>query len=284
MFDPNLLQQTLQTLGMKVWVYHPDSGKYEDEGIFAELGHSQNPSSQAEMLELVHPEDRLTVINGFGDLLSEETERICLEVRLKAPDEQFFWRAIHGAVVREENQARKILGFAMDIHQKRTQAEKLHQLATKDNLTGVFNKTMGMVLLDKLRIQSGKSNQYLRLLIIEIKNLKSLNEMHGIDAGNLLIQALCGILQQQMQKDHLLCRLEGATLLLAQAGATALDAEIWMDQIENRIQEFNVRKNLNFALSIRWGVCDSDRPAGERSEILVARARQNLLQRSQGRA
>lgn len=284
MLNTQMLSQALQVLGLKFWTYNPSLGTYADEGIFSSLGHMHTPAQWEDILNWIHPEDRSTLVDGMGELLSEISPRLNVEIRLLGADQHYYWRSLQGAVILSEDSSRSIVGFAQDIHQRRINEEKLHQLATKDNLTGIYNKTMGMVLFERLRIACGKNQQSMRCFVIEICNLKSLNDMHGIECGNQLLQTLCEILRALMHKSDLICRLEGATLLLAQAGQDQSSAELWMDKVDNKIQEFNVRQNLAYALSIKWGLSDSLRPAGDRSETLVARARQNLLHRGRNRS
>lgn len=284
MIDPQLIAEAIQALGMRLWVFHPDTGVFEDFGIFNELGHHHAPTSQQAILELVHPDDQHTFSQALAEHLSGDSERLNIDIRIKSSQGAFFWRSISGAIVQSENSPRKILGFAQDIHERRLKEEKLQQLATKDNLSGAYNKTMGMVLFERLRNQCAKNTIPIRIILLEVPNLKALNDMHGIDAGNKLILALNQIIREQMNPADLLFRLEGVSFLLVQPGQDESTMPKFTGIVDNKVQEYNVRNNNEYALTYRWGFAESHKPGADTAENLLARARQNLNMRGRSRS
>ena len=92
-----------------------------------------------------------------------------------------------------------------DITASKTQEKKLHTLAYKDELTGVFNRRYGMEEISRLVI----GREEFLLCFIDIDKLKYVNDTYGHTAGDEYIRAVANTLQSVLRSSDTLCRYGG---------------------------------------------------------------------------
>jgi diguanylate cyclase (GGDEF)-like protein/PAS domain S-box-containing protein len=117
-------------------------------------------------------------------------------------------------------------GMAVDITARKIAEEKIASLAFYDPLTALPNRRL---LLDRLAHALDSSGRHCRLgalLFIDLDNFKTLNDTHGHDQGDLLLQMVAERLTINIRKGDTLARLGGDefVVLLEDLGQSSLEA------------------------------------------------------------
>lgn len=92
--------------------------------------------------------------------------------------------------------------------------EELHFQATRDPLTGLFNRRS---LMEKLETEINRAKRHqwpITILFLDIDHFKSFNDTHGHQAGDLVLKKLGEYLWENNRGDDIPCRYGGEELLL----------------------------------------------------------------------
>ena len=118
------------------------------------------------------------------------------------------------------------IGAQYDITERKLAEAKIHALAFYDQLSGLPNRTL---LIDRLRQAtraSARSGNFGALLLIDLDNFKLLNDSHGHDMGDLLLQQVAKRLTECVREEDTVARLGGDefVVMLTNLSSDELDA------------------------------------------------------------
>jgi diguanylate cyclase (GGDEF)-like protein len=149
---------------------------------------------------------------------------------------------VHGPVPRlPDDVAMEVLGRAARIAAiaiERHQAEeRIHHLALYDQLTGLANRTL---LSDRLQAairHSERSGGELALLFIDLDGFKPINDAHGHDAGDAVLETLGRRLQAVLRGSDTAARIGGDEFVILAEGTHGRDDAVLI--AEKVLQEIN---------------------------------------------
>lgn len=105
---------------------------------------------------------------------------------------------------------------------------KLRKMAMTDPLTHLFNRRHLLELAEKEIARSARSGQPLAFLLLDIDHFKSVNDVHGHEAGDRVLLGVTKVMKRQLRSQDYIARWGGEEFLailpetdLAQAGAIA---------------------------------------------------------------
>lgn len=87
--------------------------------------------------------------------------------------------------------------------------DEIYQLATMDPLTGLYNRRHFLELLDRELARSASHARPLALLIVDLDHFKSINDLHGHPAGDVVLRQVSAALDACMRDDAILARIGG---------------------------------------------------------------------------
>ncbi len=96
-----------------------------------------------------------------------------------------------------------------DISQLKKAQQRLEQFASFDTLTGLPNRRLFDLRLEQVLKRSERLGGHVGLLFIDLDGLKSVNDIHGHDAGDALLREVANRLRQSVRAGDSLCRLGG---------------------------------------------------------------------------
>lgn len=139
-------------------------------------------------LDCLHPDDRAWVL----DCRRWETARrqpYTLEYRVLTRRGEILWLKEVGNIVTENGQVKELVGFMLNVTDKKRQEEEIHTLAFYDPLTGLANRRLILERLrDEIR-QASREKKFGALLFMDLDRFKMINDSMGHHAGdNLLVQ------------------------------------------------------------------------------------------------
>ncbi len=166
------------------------------------------------------------------------------------------------------------IGAGLDITERKKNEEKVRYQATHDALTGLANYREFLDTLERELRRGERSNRPFAILLLDLDELKSINDRLGHLAGNQALKRLSEVMKEQCRSTDLAARYGGdefAVLLI--------DADPGMArQIAGRVQSAlrNGREEPALSVSIGISVYPDD---GRTAQDLLEAADRELYQR-----
>jgi len=110
---------------------------------------------------------------------------------------------------------------------------KMEALANTDDLTMIPNRRHGKRVLDRLEYDAERNN--FTIALIDIDHFKSINDQHGHDIGDQVLQKLCKAVSDLIRPGDTLCRWGGEEFLLALPQTSLEDAYHVVERIRKTI-------------------------------------------------
>jgi diguanylate cyclase (GGDEF)-like protein len=172
-----------------------------------------------------------------------------------------------------------VLILADNIRRRKRVEAELHHYATIDDMTGVFNRRTGMVMLEKQLANAARRDSHLCVCFVDANNLKQVNDKFGHDKGDQIILALCDLLTGEIRSSDILCRLGGDEFLLILPDCNISNArELW-GRIEKGIARYNIQiREPELKLSVSCGFAQFDPSAPVSMDELINMADQAMYQ------
>ena len=191
----------------------------------------------------------------------------------------------------EENKARRREVEALNRQLSRRVAEvqslqqALREQATRDELTGLFNRRHLNETLPAMLALADRDRQPLALVIIDLDHFKSVNDRHGHGAGDELLAAFGRLLGGNGRKSDVACRYGGEEfcLLMPRTDAPAARRKVMALLRRWRGERFVFGRARLEGLSFSAGVADSQRCRGGVGALLKAADDELLAAKREGR-
>jgi diguanylate cyclase (GGDEF)-like protein len=160
---------------------------------------------------------------------------------------------------------------------------RLEQQATRDFLTGLFNRRHLNDVMPQMLALSQREHQPLAVAIIDLDHFKSVNDRHGHVAGDTLLAAFGGLLNENTRQSDLAFRFGGEEFCLLMPGTTAESARRKVLHLLQawRRRAFHFETGSLMANTFSAGVADSHGET-ESVERLLKVADDRLLEAKRG--
>lgn len=175
--------------------------------------------------DLIHPEERVAVVNELEDHLQGKISYFENEHRILHKSGEYRWVLIRGQAVRDEHgRAIRIAGSMTDVTKRKMAEEKLAYDAIHDNLTGLPNRKNLMLRLERSIERKRRMSSYsFAVLFIDLDRFKAVNDTLGHHAGDELLQCiterLCGV----VRPNDMVARLGGDEFIVMVDNVRGLD-------------------------------------------------------------
>lgn len=129
------------------------------------------------------------------------------------------------------------LNIISDISERKETEESMRFLAHHDSLTGLPNRYLLMERLEQALSQARRSEQPLGVLFIDLNGFKQVNDTHGHDVGDMLLNKVADRLQGLLRESDTLARMGGDefVILLPQVDGKA-GVETLITRIDSAFQ------------------------------------------------
>ncbi len=116
-----------------------------------------------------------------------------------------------------------VLVFSHDITRLGEAQSRLAEYEYRDPLTGLFNRRSLDEILHKEIEQARRARELRALLFVSLKNFKRVNQTHGHNIGDLLLESSAGRIQQALRTSDYVFRFDGSNfvVLLTRISRTA---------------------------------------------------------------
>jgi diguanylate cyclase (GGDEF)-like protein len=143
--------------------------------------------------------------------------------------------------------------------------EKAEELSNTDSLTGTYNLRYFTKRIGEEFQRARRYERFLALMIIDIDELKIINDKYGHLVGDTLINSFVTVLSASVRSNDIICRYGGDEFCLIMPEIDRESAQLFMERIRDSIAGHNIKaegikESLSLTVSIGGAVfpVDSD--------------------------
>ena len=158
---------------------------------------------------------------------------------------------------------------------------EIRENSVRDGLTGCFNRTHALEVLDSELRRARRSKLPLSLLMFDLDNFKNINDRHGHLCGDAVLAAIGAIMKAELRGSDIKCRYGGDEFMVILPDTPVAGARQVCDNLRRAITERPVVWNDgHIAVTASFGVsavntADHDpRTAISRADAALYRAKQ----------
>jgi diguanylate cyclase (GGDEF)-like protein len=149
---------------------------------------------------------------------------------------------------------------------------ELHQMATRDELTKLFNRRDFFANLDKELRAAWRSHRPLGLLILDVDNLKLINDTYGHNVGDAVLASLGKLLANRVRGADIAARIGGDEFAVLMPDTDKRRASAVAARLEKALQRKPIyeAEGLELKLSVSCGVAGYPWSGEDVAEIVQA--------------
>lgn len=237
--------------------------------------------------EMLHPDDYERVMDNMRNHLLNVTEVYEVEYRIKNKDGSYAWYYDRGKVTKrdEKGKAINVSGIVFDISvNKEMQSKlkitnaKLQKLVITDELTGAYNRRyMIEKLHESIKIFSETKKPF-SLVMLDIDDFKLVNDAHGHNVGDIILQNLSDLIRINTRKTDILARWGGEEFILLLPNTHAQEAIVIAETIRIQLKNMKLKEVGNITASfgvVNYNFGDSVDTTIKRVDNLMYKAKDN---------
>lgn len=153
-----------------------------------------------------------------------------------------------------------------DISERKKKEKKLNHFASIDMLTGIYNRRMGLELLEKQIKVTQRRKSFLTICFLDIDGLKSVNDQYGHQEGDRLLKTIVKIINDNIRKSDTFCRMGGDEFLTIFPDSREEDAEEVWQRILISFNNMNQVKEFPYPIQVSHGIVECKKGCFEEGE------------------
>jgi diguanylate cyclase (GGDEF)-like protein len=114
----------------------------------------------------------------------------------------------------EDELTRANAALTLEIAEKALLQEKLREQATRDPLTGVFNRRYLAEALENEVARAERDETSISVVILDVDHFKEFNDRLGHKCGDVVLQALSAMLREESRRSDIVCRYGGEEFVI----------------------------------------------------------------------
>lgn len=148
-----------------------------------------------------------------------------------------------------------VLRFSYRDHLEEHFERKLYDSATRDGLTGAFNKRY---FADRLRQEfshAGRHDRSIALVLYDLDDFKKVNDTHGHAAGDVILRTAAEEVANALREEELLCRYGGEEFVVLLRRANLTDGLLVAERLRRLIASLEISwEGSRIPISASFGV------------------------------
>ncbi|MDT0500495.1 MULTISPECIES: diguanylate cyclase [unclassified Halomonas] len=185
------------------------------------------------------------------------------------------WQSIT-AVHDDQGEIRHFVAVFHNITERKRMEDELERQATRDHLTGAFNRRAFDATLCHALEQAERDQAPFSLLLFDIDHFKQVNDRHGHDVGDAILKRLAERVARTLRATDILCRWGGEEFTILLQDTPLKGAASFAERLRQRVAEARLN---GLAVTISTGIAEY-RP-GDDTGSMLARADDALYRAKQ---
>ncbi|MBH1998994.1 MAG: EAL domain-containing protein [Sphingomonadaceae bacterium] len=241
----------------------------------AMLGLPQDqPATNEAVLSLIHPEDRerLAMMQGGGEAYAVPPHFETTLRMHRADNGALRWiRSTGWTTLSDQGHALRIIVTFMDVTEERNVEERIRWAASHDPMTRLPNRALWQARLEEMAGAARDKGERFGLMLLDIDDLKRVNDSLGHDAGDALLCAFAARLEASAPPDAVLGRLGGDEFGLIARSMVDIDAlESWAERLTESLRKPHVHRGRSLDCGVSMGAVLSGEHGDEAEDLLKA--------------
>lgn len=236
------------------------------------LGYTREEILEKKFIDLIDDEDQPRVKADIQSAIKNRRKYSReSQFRIKTKGEYVLWFEGHSHYTYDENGLFiREDGVLRDITGKKVIEDELTIFATTDILTDVFNRRVGIAMLEKQLNISLRSKNKLVVCFIDVNNLKMVNDSFGHKEGDRLIIAVSEVLKKNARNSDIVARMGGDEFLYVLTDCDMHGAIKAWDRILYEFKVINSSGKNHYAISASKGMIEYDPKNPKTADELIA--------------
>ncbi len=146
---------------------------------------------------------------------------------------------------------------------------ELRRIAQRDHLTGALTRRAFIAETDRAIAQRHRSGAISSVILLDIDRFKSINDTHGHQAGNVVLQAVSNCCMALLREVDVFGRIGGEEFAILQTGADVEQAFIAAERIRQAIAALVIGHDPTLRVTASFGLAQLDAHAATSEEWLA---------------
>ncbi len=160
------------------------------------------------------------------------------------------WYELHDRVIKWFDGRDVKIQIATDVTERKIMEQQLYYNANHDCLTGLANRLLFYERLKQELATAEQNSSKLGLVFIDLNKFKPVNDQHGHDVGDLLLQEVARRLLSSVREEDLVARIGGDEFILLLPGIESNDDVMQVTDKVNTALENPCQLSLTLKLTI----------------------------------
>ncbi|HEX3277143.1 MAG TPA: EAL domain-containing protein [Thermoleophilaceae bacterium] len=197
-----------------VLVFGEGGCRYASKSLTDMIGRPADDVLGDGLREFVHPDDLPAV-----EAAAATGHHADLTIRVHNRFDEWRHLEAHVTDLRDERQVRGVVFNARDVTERVGLEAQLTRQAFHDALTDLANRALFRDRLDQALVRSGRSEEMLAVLLVDLDGFKQVNDSLGHDAGDELLRQVAARFSRLVRPSDTLARLGGDEFAILLDGA-----------------------------------------------------------------
>ena len=196
-----------------------------------------------------------------------------MEVQFKRADDSPFWTlfTVNHAVI---NGVPVNLAWIYDYTERRNMEEALREMASRDPLTGIYNRRSFMEMARQQFARAHRFTEPMSVLVLDVDHFKRVNDTYGHAVGDDALRMVASACNTSLREYDVLGRLGGEEFVVALPGTTTDECRVVADRLRRNLSRLVIpvavsRDRVTLTASIGISAVDID---GDTLEKAIHRA------------
>lgn len=249
-----------------MWDWNAETGEvFFSPGMKRMLGYGpyEMPPVFETWKDNVHPDDCEQVLQLLDDHLQGKSERYEATYRLANRNGDYLWMSDSGQVCQKDSQGNplRVVGMLRNIDQQKRLEDRLRDLATVDELTGLMNRRAGYSAFEQQVRLAKRHVTGLSVALLDLDYFKAVNDQYGHQMGDKVLKMAANCFSQRLRGTDILMRWGGEEFLLVMPHTQHQDALLLCEELRDQLSKqvlYQSDQAISVTVSIGLAVLTAD--------------------------
>jgi diguanylate cyclase (GGDEF)-like protein len=147
-----------------------------------------------------------------------------------------------------------VIGFGIDITERKKMEEEIRELSFRDPLTALYNRRGFITLAEQQLKAASRARRKMLLAFLDVDSLKRINDTLGHETGDKALVDVAEVLRRTFRESDIIARVGGDEFAVLAIEMTDLNPELLPKRLQRAIDASNAEVSRPYRLSLSWGM------------------------------